>query len=99
MIKRPSVWLLSTFGFIALTAALWLGCGEGDETPVSTPQQQIVLDRSGFGPKSTMDVNTTTIDLSELTREQLAERAASIASILRAKKQAIDVTPLPTTIQ
>ena len=56
MIKLRSVWLLSIFGFIALTAALWLGCGEGDETPVSTPQQQVVLDRSNTQIAAAMDV-------------------------------------------
>ena len=44
---------------------------------------QIILDRSGFGPKSTVDVNTTSLDLSELTREELAERASRIADRLR----------------
>lgn len=57
---------------------------------------QIVLDRSGFGPKTTMDINTTSVDLTALSRDQLAERAAKIASIIREKKEqarTIDVPP------
>lgn len=65
---------------------------------------QIILDRSGFGPKSTVDVNTTTMDLSSLSREELAERASKISKMLRAQQDAarpvIDVTPTSTgTIQ
>ena len=44
---------------------------------------QIILDRSGFGPKSTVDVNTTHLDLSALSREELAERAQRIVSKLK----------------
>jgi len=44
---------------------------------------QIVLDRTGFGPKSTVDVNANIMDLSELSREELAERASYIAEALR----------------
>ena len=44
---------------------------------------QIILDRAGFGPKSTVDVNTTTLDLSSLSREELAARASGIADMLR----------------
>ena len=48
---------------------------------------QIILDRSGFGPKSTLEVNTTFTDLSELSRAELAERASAIAETLRAQAQ------------
>jgi hypothetical protein len=51
---------------------------------------QIVLDRSGFGPRTTMDVNSVHIDLSNLTRAELAERAEKISGMLR---KTIDVTP------
>jgi len=53
---------------------------------------QIILDRSGFGPRTTMDVNSVHIDLSNLSREQLAERAEKISGMLRNQK-VIDVTP------
>jgi len=57
---------------------------------------QIILDRTGFGPKSTVDVNTTHLDLTEMTREQLAERASQLAKRLREKQvQAIDVSSTP----
>ncbi len=58
---------------------------------------QIVLDRSGFGPKSTVDVNSTHIDLSEMTREQLADRAARLSAMLRKAKdaQVIDQVAIP----
>jgi hypothetical protein len=51
---------------------------------VAIKAAQIILDRAGFGPKSALDVTTTNIDLSNLTREQLAERAVQIAGVLRA---------------
>jgi hypothetical protein len=57
---------------------------------------QIILDRAGFGPKSTVDVNSVHVDLSNLTREELAARAEKISGMLRGQK-VIDVTP--TTIQ
>lgn len=44
---------------------------------------QIILDRTGFGPKTTVDVNTTHRDLSSLSREELAERAQRLASRIR----------------
>lgn len=52
---------------------------------------QILLDRTGFGPKSTVDVNTTHVDLSDLSEVQLAERAQKIAQML--SKRPIDITP------
>lgn len=44
---------------------------------------QIVLDRSGYGPKSTVDVNSVHLDLSELSRDELAERASALAKRIR----------------
>lgn len=55
--------------------------------PTSIKAAQILLDRAGFGPKSTVDVNTTTLDLSSLSREELAERASRISAQLRAKAE------------
>lgn len=55
-----------------------------------------VLDRTGFGPKSSMDVTTTNIDLSNLTKEELAARAQKVAELIRAaqsKSNVIDVVP------
>jgi hypothetical protein len=46
---------------------------------------QIILDRTGFGPKSTLDVNQVTMDLSSLTDEQLRERAKGVVRMLEAK--------------
>jgi hypothetical protein len=46
---------------------------------------QILLDRAGFGPKSTVDLNSTHMDLSNLTKEELADRASRISAQLRAK--------------
>ena len=46
---------------------------------------QIILDRTGFGPKSTVDVNQTTMDLSNLTEGQLAERAKRVAQLLQGR--------------
>lgn len=60
-----------------------------------------VLDRAGFGPKSTIDVNQTTVDLTQLTRAELAARALKVHEMLKERanlKQiagAIDVTPQP----
>lgn len=50
-----------------------------------------ILDRAGFGPKSTVDVNTT-IDLSNLSRAELAERARLVSERLRI--QAGNVRPV-----
>lgn len=46
-----------------------------------------ILDRAGFGPKSTMDINTTQMDLSALSKEELAERALKIANLIRNRQQ------------
>ena len=54
---------------------------------------QIILDRSGFGPRTTVDVNSVHIDLSNLTREELAARAEKISGMLRGSQKVIDVTP------
>lgn len=51
--------------------------------PTAVKAATAILDRAGFGPKSTVDVNTTTMDLSALTREELAERASRIAVMIR----------------
>lgn len=53
--------------------------------PTAIKAAQIVLDRAGFGPKSSMDITTTSIDLSSLSREELAERALSIARQIQGK--------------
>jgi hypothetical protein len=45
-----------------------------------------ILDRAGFGPKSTVDVNTTHFDLSNLTTEQLAERAKQVHDMILAQR-------------
>lgn len=50
---------------------------------------QILLDRAGFGPKTTVDVNATHTDLTQMTKEQLAERAAQLSQKLRG------MTPTP----
>jgi hypothetical protein len=67
---------------------------------------QIVLDRAGFGPKQTVDLNTTTVDLSTLSREELAARALSVADRLRkvtgpngTAPGIVDVTPKSNVIQ
>lgn len=60
-----------------------------------------LLDRTGFGPKSTVDVNTTHVNLSEMTNEELAERALRLHAKLAAKKApggVIDVTPVQGAI-
>lgn len=53
----------------------------------------VILDRTGFGPKSTMDVNTTHIDLSSLSKEQLAARASKVAEMIRGVRNAEIVPP------
>jgi hypothetical protein len=56
---------------------------------------QIILDRTGFGPKSTVEVNSTHLDLTEMTRDQLADRAAQLAVRLREKNiKTIEATPV-----
>lgn len=44
---------------------------------------QIILDRAGFGPKSSLDVTNLNFDLSALSREELADRASQLAKKLR----------------
>lgn len=67
-----------------------------------------VLDRAGFGPKSTLDVNQTTVDLTALSRIQLAERALKIHQMIKeredrktlpASQSTIDVTPTKSTVE
>lgn len=53
---------------------------------------QIILDRSGYGPKSTVDVNTTSIDLTSLSEEELVARAKRVVRLIEERKS------LPTTI-
>ena len=60
---------------------------------VAIKSAQIILDRAGFGPRTTMDINTTTVDLSSLSREDLAARATQIAGILRATAEAKKISP------
>lgn len=70
--------------------------------PTAIKAAQIILDRAGFGPKSTVDVNTTTIDLSALSREELAARASKIVDMLRAQSKelpAIEGVVLSRTVQ
>ena len=65
--------------------------------PTAVKAAQIILDRSGFGPKSTVDFNATLMDLSELSRDELAERALKIAAVLKISKSAeriIDSKPV-----
>lgn len=66
--------------------------------PTAIKAATAVLDRSGFGPKTTVDVNTTNIDLSELSKEELADRAARVAALIRGQKAAIDATIIPPTV-
>ena len=42
-----------------------------------------ILDRAGYGPKSTIAIEELPEDLSSLTDEQLAERAERVAKMLR----------------
>jgi len=62
---------------------------------------QILLDRAGFGPRSTVDVNATHTDLTTLSREELAERAAKITAKLRGTPTVTPtvITPGPGTVQ
>jgi hypothetical protein len=56
---------------------------------------QIVLDRTGFGPKSTVDVNQTTMDLTNLSKAELGLRAARIAEMLQGRVPPAAEVPLP----
>lgn len=49
-----------------------------------------ILDRTGFGPQSKLDVTTTNINLAELTKEELAERARRVADLLAARGRKAD---------
>lgn len=60
----------------------------GADWNTATKAAQIVLDRTGFGPKSTMDINTTHVDLSNLTKDQLADRALRIHKMIQGAKEA-----------
>ena len=62
--------------------------------PTALKAIQIILDRSGFGPKTSLDVTTTSIDLSAMTRDELAARAQQIATTLRTK---IEEQKIPST--
>lgn len=59
-----------------------------------------VLDRTGFGPRSTVDVNNThSIDYSEMSSEELAKRAEMIAANLRnSKSEPIEATVISEKI-
>ncbi len=64
--------------------------------PTATKAAQTVLDRSGFGPKSTVDVNTTHIELADLSLEELADRAERLRKLITAQQERslpINVTP------
>jgi len=50
--------------------------------PTAIKAAQIVLDRAGHGPKSTVDVNTTHRDLSALTQDELKERALQLYQMI-----------------
>lgn len=52
---------------------------------VAAKAAQTVLDRTGFGPKSTVDINTVNVDLTSLSRDELASRAEQIAQQIRTK--------------
>lgn len=58
--------------------------------PTAVKAAQIILDRTGYGPKSTVDVNTTAVDLTALSSAELADRARRIAHMLSEKR----VTPV-----
>lgn len=66
--------------------------------PTAIKAAQIILDRAGFGPKSTVDVNTTSLDLSQLSREELAIRAEQLAAKLKTDAGMMKVTPVSPTI-
>lgn len=66
--------------------------------PTAVKAACAVLDRAGFGPKSTVDVNTTHVDLSNLSKEELADRALKVSEMIRAGragKAAIVEPPAP----
>jgi hypothetical protein len=60
-------------------------CGRSDDTRSLVQAIRTLLDRvPGLGPNATVTVKPGTLDLSELTSEQLAERAEQLAAQLRA---------------
>lgn len=61
----------------------------------ATKAAQITLDRAGYGPKSTVDINQTSLDLSALSKEELAQRAQKLADHLRlvGRKEVPEVPP------
>lgn len=60
---------------------------------------QIILDRTGFGPKSSIDVSATIQDLSGLSHEELATRAQKLLEQLRAKGiEPITTIPMSTAV-
>lgn len=61
---------------------------------ISIKAAQIILDRAGFGPKTTVDVNTTTVDLSNLSKDELAERALKLSQRLKATGTDGKVVPI-----
>lgn len=80
---------LSDIAFMTLEDAM-----RNADHATATKAAQIVLDRSGFGPKTTVDVNTTHMELSELTLEQLAERAGQLRTLIMSQRRLpINVTP------
>lgn len=69
--------------------------------PTAIKAATVILDRAGFGPKSTVDVNTTTRDLSQLSREELAARAQALSKRLQDQLGTIPVAtvvPVSETI-
>lgn len=69
---------------------------ENADFQVAMRAAQIVLDRAGFGPKTTVDVNTTHMDLSSLSMDELAERANLIVKKIRTTTPAADLRPTGT---
>lgn len=64
--------------------------------PTAVKAAQIILDRSGFGPRTTMDVNTVHVDLTNLTQDELAARAFKIAEFLKNRdSKVIDIPSRP----
>lgn len=71
------------------TLELNLYCGD---SKVEVQAAAIILDRCGFGPQSKITVDDQREDLSNLSREQLAARAAQVARQLL-EQQNDDDTP------
>jgi len=72
---------------------------ESDDVKSGVRAAEVILDRAGFGPKSTLVVDDQReADLSQLTEVQLAERAMLVASKLRQAADAAtskQVIPFP----